>query len=575
MTSPVDVNGFYTLNNSNTLTFWATTQFPAQSIGIGWTGNGFTGVDGQIQILSSNGSPGVQGGEEYMWSFILQSDTNQTIQEYTPVTGAMLYPQGISYTLFTPGTFSTETAPPQVQVTEIFGDTVPMRDLGDVDDIPVVEPEYNEVKDQGFSSGSILSLYAKGPQEAYLQTDDYTKSQWNPDYKQHSEFVMYQRVIQFPPPSPAYQGQVVSIEIKPQEFGHLLSNMYLSLTLPALPSGQLYTEHVGRAILKQIDLCINETTIETLYDDWYIIRDQLFLDADEQLGLYQAFGTSSATVSQNIIIPLEFFFCRRHSHNNKGRERLRRPYFPLCAMKNQRLYIRFTFNPSTWWCNSPVPVDILPLPTIIVEEIILNDAERLYYQSTPLQYTVNRVQKESVLPFSTTTPTLQLTANFPVQTIAWFFRNQAYETSDYRYYNSRYRYGYTTQYIKTGVELTFPSGISNYIDVIDSAKITLNNVDIVGTFIGSLYYTFKQPLEHLLTIPSKNIYTYSFGLNPKEYNQGGYINFSKLDSQTTYLTLNFKPGYASQILAGYTLNLFYSGYTLLQFSGGFGSLPFN
>jgi len=445
------------------------------------------------------------------------------------------------------------------------------------------ESKYIEEKNKGFSSGSVLSLQAKGPQEEYLWTDDMSKSQWNPQFKRYSNFVMYQRVYPFPPPNPFYQGSVVQIELRPTELGHLLSNMYLSVTLPALPSGASYTPLVGgRALLKQVDLLVNETVVETLYDDWYVIRDQMFLDADEQLGLQTALNVSNAQVGGTITIPLEFFFCRRHSHNNKGRERLRKPYLPACAMWAQRLYVRFTFQPNTWWCNAPVSnkTDVYPpgtalWPNLITEEILLENAEKLYYQNTPLKYIVNRVQKESALSFNSASTTLQLTANYPVQVLAWFFRNKNYENvADGRYYYNRYSYGYSTQYIQTGIQLQFPSGTSNFVDVINNAKITLNNVDILSTFQGSLYYSFKQPMEHYLSIPSKNIYMYSFGLTPKEYNQGGYLNFSKLNSQTTYLQLNFNASYTNQLITGYNLYLFYYGYSLLQFQGGFASLPF-
>lgn len=707
--SPVDVNGFYKVTGSQEITFFVTSQWPNIPVSSGWTGDGFTGILGQIQIKSATNIRGVEGHEAYNWTFTLQTDTDQNIEGVTNVVGAILYPPGIlqyttkkvsgpiygyytvaksvitfifttppptqtgegwiisglptitqplkivSYTKDLTETFFTEENqrsqrvnaptvvnqnlailspidnslipdnPDEVKVTgfpgmiqepsftntfipgkftnytdaqvvalsgvkttvlQVTGDSPAIRELNTFVEILPLEPRnYTEVKDRGFSSGSVISLFAKGPQEKYLLTEDLTKSQWNPEFKQYSNFVMYQRVIPFPPPSPVYQGQVVTLEIRPQELGHLLSNMYLSVTLPGLPSGYNYTDHIGRALIKQVDLLINETLVETIYDDWYIIHDQVFLDADEQQGIYQTIGQANAQSSQqqNVIIPLELFFCRRHSHNNKGRERLRRPYFPLCAMRNQRMYVRFTFNPSTWWCNVPVgtPTDIYPSgttlwPSLIIEEIILDNAEKMYYQNNPLKYVINKVQRESVLSFQSGSTALQLTANFPVQTLAWFFRKQSYEsTADGRYYNFRYKYGYTTQFIKTGVELTFPSGVSNYVDVISTAKITLNNIDILSTFKGSLYYTFKQPLEHSLSIPSKNIYTYSFGLNPKEYNQGGYLNFSKLNSQTTYLSLEFLTFYKPEIISGYNLYLFYSGYTELQFKGGFASITFN
>lgn len=454
-----------------------------------------------------------------------------------------------------------------------------LRDLSTGLDCEEPQPgPYDDVKGLGFSAGSVLSLFAIGPQEDYLLTQDFEKSQWNPSFKRYTNSVMYHRVIPFPPANPSYQGQTVQLELLPTELGHLLSNMYLKVTMPALASGYLYTPQLGRALIKQVDLLVNETVIETLYDDWYIVRDQLFLDADEQTGMFQAVGgaTINPQVATDYIIPLEFFFCRRKSHADVDNERLRRPYFPLCAMWNQKLYVRFTFQPNTWWCNVAAPhTTDLVLPKLVTEEILLENSEKLYYTNTPLKYIVNRVKKESTLTFSSGNPQLQLTASFPVQTLAWFFRNKNYEDTTSGFYSdSRYTYGYTTQYIKTGIQLQFPSGNANYIDVIDNAKITLDNVDILSAFQGSLYYTFKQPLEHGLSIPSKNIYTYSFGLTPKEYNQGGYLNFSKLNSQTTTLALKFNPSYASQITQGYNLYMFYYGYTLLEFQGGFARLPF-
>ena len=688
--SPTDVNGFYKVTSKTDVTFYVTTDLPTTPVSPGWSGAGFTGILGQIQVSSVSNVAGTTDYGAYNWSFTLQTDTDQNIEGTQQATGAILYPpnqlqyksnrtQAPLYGYYTTAqntvTFYFTAPPPTqtsvgwritglptfsvpMQITSIQGTTlvtlvpidgsIPPNNLvpvyvngvpamieepmftntfvpghftnyisrgGDIPNVQVElnsnvsvgnypelrtlntdvgwqdpqpgtrlfpESKYIEEKNKGFSSGSVLSLQAIGPQEEYFLTDDMSKSQWNPAFKRYSNFVMYQKVYPFPPPNPYYQGSVIQIELRPTELGHLLSNMYLSVTLPALPGSNSYTPNVGRALLKQVDLLVNETVVETLYDDWYVIRDQIFLDADEQLGVQKALSVSNAQVGGTITIPLEFFFCRRHSHNNKKRERLRKPYLPVCAMWNQRLYVRFTFQPNTWWASLPANTnyDVYPpgtslWPNLITEEILLENAEKLYYQNTPLKYIVNRVQKESTLAFSSANPILQLTANYPVQVLAWFFRNKNYEAvSDGKYYASRYSYGYSTQYIQTGIELQFPSGNSNFVDVINTAKITLNNVDILSTFQGSLYYSFKQPMEHYLSIPSKNIYMYSFGLTPKEYNQGGYLNFSKLNSQTTYIQLNFNAAYTNQLITGYNLYLFYYGYSLLQFQGGFASLPF-
>lgn len=487
---------------------------------------------------------------------------------------------------------------------------VPLRDLStEIKDDETHYDPFLDIKGKGFSTGSVLSLYATGPQDKYLLTEDPSKSKWHNAFKQHTNFVMYQRVVPFPPGNPSYQGQTYTIELLPTEVGHLISNMYFTCTIPA--TNYLVNENIGRALIKQVDLMVNETVIETLYDDWYIIRDQEFLDADEQLGMYNLVGgynsNVSATSSVNIVCPLEFFFCRRHSHANKGRERLRKPYFPMCAMWNQKLYVRFTFHPSAWWSNSASTFDFTN-PALLTEEILLDNAEKLYYQNTPLRYIVNRVKKESPVAFGASgvsgifsastaqivqgtvnQTSIQLSASFPVQSIFWFFRSRNYEsvtssnvaaggTPDGTYYNQRYNYGYTSDYIKTGVTVSWPSSNNtptNFIDPIATAKITLNNIDILSTFQGSLYYAYKQPMEHGLSVPSRNIYTYSFGLTPAEYNQGGFLNFSKLNSQTTTLTLTFNPTYATQISQGYNLYLFYYGYSVLEFREGFARLAFS
>lgn len=702
--TPVELNGFYLLTGQSNVTFYATTNnTPRTGVTKGWSAVGLTGLTGQLMVgdgpdLNLEMDSRVVAisnlkSESYVWSFNVQSDTEQTVSPYQAVTGAILYPpsmfeytstkrQGkingyydviqnvtkfifaeeppagfgvgwtvedlkgfdgpcrvVSYSDLTMQMWIESTLVPTRQMFAILApidgsipqntsesiytaglvkepgfmstfvpakftnydnameaslrkfqieinqnvrggqSTIPLRDLNTGFKCKNQETgPYEDMTGKGFSTGSVMAINAIGPQEDHLLLEDFSKSQWNPEFKRHTNSVMYQRVIPFPPPNPFYQGQTIQIELLPTELGHLLSNMYLKVTMPALPTGAKYSDQIGRALIKQVDLLVNETVIETLYDDWYIIRDQMFLDADEQLGMFQAVGGTNinSQVQTDYIIPLEFFFCRRKSHNTQDDERLRRPYFPLCAMWNQRLYVRFTFQPNTWWCNVAAPhTTDLVLPKLVTEEILLENAEKLYYTNTPLKYIVNRVKKESTLTFSAGNPQLQLTASFPVQTLAWFFRNKNYEdVTTGVYSDSRYNYGYTTQYIQTGIQLNFPSGVSNYVDVIDTAKITLNNVDILSTFQGSLYYTFKQPMEHGISIPSKSIYSYSFGLTPKEYNQGGYLNFSKLNSQTTTLTLVFNPSYATQIAQGYNLYMFYYGYTLLEFQGGFARLPY-
>jgi hypothetical protein len=464
----------------------------------------------------------------------------------------------------------------------------PLRDLGTnmKGHQNIFNDVYRDITKEGFNSGTSYALHAVGPQENYtIGKDD---SLWNTSFPQHTNFVCYQRYV--PIQGSAFLGQTITIELKPKELGDLMCNMYFTCQLPKLTNtSNIYVNQVGRALIAQCDFIINDTVVETVYDDWFFIKDQVFLDVDEQNGMFSAVNGGSitsispTTSNTTVIVPLEFFFCRRHSHLSKGRERLRRPYFPLCALYNQKIYIRIKFNPWSWISNDWNPTAAVPSttfkeiinPALILEEVKLTESEKLYYKTTKLRYVVNRLKKEGVQTFNSFSTQLQLTASFPVQMLIWFFRNKKYETvTSSLYTDVRYEYGFTTKYIQTSVILPFTSGTTYFTDPIDTCKIVLNNLDITSSFQGSLYYAFKQPIEHNLSVPAKNIYMYSFGLNPKEYNAGGYINFSKLDSQTTTLKLVFVQQYATQVSQGYNLYLFYYGYTILEFENGSARMPF-
>jgi hypothetical protein len=470
---------------------------------------------------------------------------------------------------------------------QIKGQAAELRDLNSnvYTDVPAPRDTLVEMAGRGFGTGALTALAAIGPQEKYMYGGE---SLWMPKIIQHTPFAITQRFL-----LPLKVGnekfldslQTFSVDIHPRDSGDLLSNMYLSVSLPALPAGYNYTPLVGRAILKKVEFLIDGQPIETLTDDWYILRDQLFLDADEKLAVYQAvsLGQSESNVVPatdvvKMMIPLDFFFCRRHSDRKIGREKLEKPFFPLCAILQQTVTIRFTLHDSTWITDAPTdadgkPIDIIE-PKVLIEEITLSPRERMYYQSHELNYKVNRIWAEAGQPYTNGKAVMNLTANFPVSMITWFVRNQSYEDEkDAAYYKSRYQYGYSTDYIQAAVPVTFFNGVTiNFLDIIQYGTLYLNNENVLSNFPGALYYSYKQALEHNLSVPTKSIYMYCFGDNPKEYNQEGYVDFSKLKSQTTHLDLTFDPTLSPQIEKSYTMYLYYYGYVPLRISGGYATL---
>jgi len=582
----------------NTFSVYVVDQFTGPTPDADWKVTGFSDpsmllvdVAGNLTVSNFVSEPGtanvlsdtITKPQEYLYRLDVVTDQQQMIP--LPSSNVLLtftrpnqVIQPKYYSMYDPKIFDASL---------IKGQTAELRDLNSNvwTDVPAPRDALIEMAGRGFGTGALTALAAIGPQEKYMYGGE---SLWMPKIIQHTPFAITQRFL-----LPLKSGndkflnstRTFSVDIHPRESGDLLSNMYLSVSLPALPAGYDYTPLVGRAILKKVEFLIDGQPIETLTDDWYILRDQLFLDADEKLAMYQAtsLGQSESNVVPatdvvKMMVPLDFFFCRRHSDRKIGREKLEKPFFPLCAILKQTVTIRFTFHDSTWITDAPAdasgnPIDIIN-PKVLLEEITLSPQERMYYQSHELNFKVNRVWSEAGQPYSKGKAIMNLTANFPVSMITWFVRNQNYEDEkNAAYYKSRYFYGYSTDYILAAVPVTFFNGVTiNFLDIIQSGTLYLNNQNVLSNFPGALYYSYKQALDHGLSVPTKSIYMYCFGDNPKEYNQEGYVDFSTLNSQTTHLDLIFDPILSPQIEKSYTMYLYYYGYVPLQISGGYARL---
>ena len=464
---------------------------------------------------------------------------------------------------------------------DIKGQTANLRDLDSNvwTDAPAPREAYIEMTGRGFGTGALTAIAAIGAQEKFMYGGE---SLWIPRIKQHTPFVQTQRLLNpiettsgFLDSSTSY-----SVNLYPRESGDLLSNMYLSVSLPQLPNNYSYCELTGRAIFKKVEFLLDGRVIESISDDWYVLRDQIFLDADEKLAMYQAISRGQAesnvvsgSSQLDMLIPLDFFFCRRQSHSKKGRERLEKPFFPLCAVLQQIVTVRFTFSDVSWITNAPTDVNgkriDLINPRILVEEITLTPEERMYYQSKTLKYSVSRVWAEAGLPYNNGKAIVNFTSKYPVSMLTWFVRNKLYESTDPDFYTSRYQYGYSTDFVEAAVPVQFFNGVNiNFLDAITSGTIYLNNQNILSDFPGALYYSYKQPMDHGLSVPTKNIYMYCFSDFPREYTQEGSVDFSKLNSNTSHLDLVFDQTTAPQITQAYTLYLYYYGQVELVFQGG-------
>ena len=436
---------------------------------------------------------------------------------------------------------------------------------------------YTTVIDRGAGTGALIALAAIGAQEPYMYGGE---SKWIPRIVQHTPFAISQRLTTPLVVAGQMLGTTVQVPIPTRDCKDLISNMHLSCTLPALTSGYTYCEMIGRALFSKVQIIIDGVVYETLTDDWYIINDQLFLDADQKLNSYRAYNAGvsenqpiSASSPIQLLIPLNLFFCRtRHG--------FRRSYLPVCALGNSSIIIRFDFHTPSWITNAPSDINGNPIDIsnvrLLIEEISLSPSERMYFTSQKHVFKIPQVWPEAVQGFDNGQVRANFTANFPVLMMAWFIRNKRFEQdiqpapaglTPPNLSQFRYTYGYTTQYNQSSIPVTFFNGVTiQFIDVIQSATLYINNNNILSNFPGALYYSYKQPIDHGLSVPTKNIYMYSFSKKPKMLE--GALDFGSLNSSTSHLDITFKPEYASQITAAYNLHMFYYGYKTVQVSNG-------
>jgi hypothetical protein len=440
----------------------------------------------------------------------------------------------------------------------------------------------------GPDTGAIISLNAIGKQDTYLLENETTNSLFNYDSKRHSNFRKFHKSTNVIKPGNAKSSwpfnETIKVTLNPRNMGDLLSNMYISMELPGLPSegdnDYYYADQVGRHIIESITMRIDETIIETFHSDWGIIYDELYLDESEKrtkrytvnrnLAEDTALSTGNQIFSQyksKLFIPIPFFFSRKYEGDEYDTNKPNRPYFPTCAINKQKIQFDIKFKPQTFFTNYTDTISLNSFD-IVTEEITLEDRERSYIKNKKHILITDFVQRHpsTVIKAGETSAKLELVPKIPVKSINWFFRREEFEDEKIftggnnllaNVFANRYNFSSNVQY-----------SIINefYNPPMLSAKIFINGEDVPG-FQDSdhKYYKYTVPLSNRLSRPFRNIYTYTFSMNPINVEPSGSLDFSQLKSNKTVLDVKMVNGLTSD----YTLNMYYVGYQTLSFENGF------
>jgi len=459
-------------------------------------------------------------------------------------------------------------------------------------------------------TGSVLSLDAIGKQDTFLTSNNNQDSFFKYENIRHSDFAMFERVTTVQNNGSDFWpfGQSVTVTYKPTQMSDLLANIFLVMTLPGLRNvssdDTFYTDQIGRAIIDKIEFRVDEFILETLENDWNIIHDELYLSEEEKKAIKNLINGGkdnipglSSEISEKpipIILPLKLFFSRKHDTQSTLLEKYYKPYFPLCAITKQEIKLTITFKPYTFfsiWTDfeNKLTLDFLD---VVTQEIQVSDQERHFLQQHPFEVVYETVKRNPVVDVNGSEKEFKsfLVPGIPVKSIHWFVRRNVYElssdsTDKPNRCNILNRFNFSLSENlsdRNNLEIDFITSaksniyLEQYNPIISDAKIFLNGEQILGFVENandrtkndtSNFHKLVQSQKSYLSTPIRNIYTYTFALNPKEPSPTGALDFSSIESQKSFIQCSFMENISES--DNFDFYIFFTGYNVIKFANGF------
>lgn len=319
-------------------------------------------------------------------------------------------------------------------------------------------------------------------------------------------------------------GNIINCDIN--KSGDLIKNIYLQITLPDLikPNNSKwygYTNNIGCSIIKTITLKINDIIIEKLYGEWIDIYYQINNINNDDLilqfnSLYSIRNTDNFIHEKNriVYIPIPFYFTK-----NTGLA------LPLLALNNSNITIDIEFRNL----EDIIKVDNFNFINLIkkktesnlqcklfTELIYLDDKEKNIFVNKNLEYLIESVQfnNDEFINKIDTYKNIYPDFRFLVKQFIWTISIDNSNLDNILKSDHNNITMYTTKY-------------SNYLDTFDTLEIKLDNKLVIDE--NALYFRKVQSNLYFNNKLNKHIYSYSFSINPLNYQPTGYINLSNID----------------------------------------------
>ena len=425
-------------------------------------------------------------------------------------------------------------------------------------------------------AGGLMQLVAYGAQDVYL-TGNPQITFFKVAYSRYTNFAMEAMEQTFTGQSNGWWGTNNATSTI-QRSGDLLGPCWLEVRLPSLPAvpaaevsaglsmytsagsvpvlfpvgtGQAWwtwVNYIGFRIIKKVTLRIGGQPIDYQYGMFMYLWFELTTPSSKQAGIRKMVGGypdaevsvslhRSALQSKLLQVPLNFFFC---THPGL--------YLPLIALQYHEVQVVLEVSQfsecvilqgfgggtpdatdlhySTLTDSSgatPPLVRDYPMDIHLWSEYVyLDTEERQRFAQNSHEYLIKQVQRVET-QFSMCSSSQAVVdlrqLNHPVLTIIWnlTLKNNL-DKNDWTNFSN----GHTH----------IPSSGKS---IASSSKITTNGQDRIPS-LPSGYFRYLVPYRCYTAIPEvEGIYTYSFALDPEQYQPSGTFNFSRIDNSNVVI----------------------------------------
>jgi len=318
-----------------------------------------------------------------------------------------------------------------------------------------------------------------------------------------------------------------------------------------------------------------------IYDDLYLEMSEKVANralVNRNLGFDKSVGNSVfARQSADLVIPLHFFFSRKYASDEHPTNKPNRPYFPICAIHKQNITFELEFHNQEFYTNT---TDTLELQSfnLVTEEITISGQERQYFVTQPMTMINDIVRKHPTVVSELNVDNIKnnLVADIPVKCFHWFLRNTKFENSlisvgdasaeENYYMHNRFNFSSSNNFNET---TTF------FNPVLESAQFFIygNKLPNISNTTHN-YFKYLVPYRNRLARPIRNIYTYSFAMNPVNVEPSGNLDFSSIESDKTVFDVKLDTTKVDITTDTYTLQMYYTGYLTFKFENGSMSISY-